>query len=96
MNDNRLELKYLINIFDTNKIIKALKSLPLNLKEKYTPRLVNNIYFDTQFNHSLDEHLNGLKNRYKIRIRWYGKFNDFLEPILEFKIKKISYLPKKK
>ena len=33
MNDKRVELKYLVNIFDTNKIIRNLKSLPLNLEK---------------------------------------------------------------
>ena len=96
MNDNRLELKYLINKFDSRKVINLLKSLPINIKEKYDSRQVNNIYFDTQNNHSLVEHLNGIKNRYKIRIRWYGKFYDFLNPILEFKIKKNKITCKKK
>ena len=96
MNDKRVELKYLVNIFDTNKIIRNLKSLPLNFKEKYKTRLVNNIYFDTQQNHSLQEHLNGIKNRYKIRIRWYGDFENFLKPVLEFKIKKNKITIKKK
>ena len=96
MNDKRVELKYLVNIFDTNKLIRNLKSLPLNFKEKYKTRLVNNIYFDTQQNHSLQEHLNGIKNRYKIRIRWYGDFENFLKPVLEFKIKKNKITIKKK
>ena len=96
MNDKRVELKYLVNIFDTNKIIRNLKSLPLNFREKYKTRLVNNIYFDTQQNHSLQEHLNGIKNRYKIRIRWYGDFENFLKPVLEFKIKKNKITIKKK
>ena len=69
MNDARLELKYLISLYETNKVLRILKTLPFRLKEKYQSRLVNNIYFDTYKNHSLMEHLNGIKNRYKIRIR---------------------------
>ena len=96
MNDNRLELKYLFDIHYTNKLIKILKTLPYDLKEKFKPRNVNNIYFDTQNNNCLKEHLDGIKNRYKIRIRWYGEFKNFLKPILEFKIKKNKTTVKKK
>ena len=88
MNDKRLELKYLFDIHLTNKLIKILKTLPYDLKEKFNSRNVNNIYFDTQNNDCLKEHLDGIKDRYKIRIRWYGEFERFFKPILEFKIKK--------
>ena len=96
MNDNRLEIKYLFNKCNKNKIIRILKSLPLNVKKKYETRQVNNIYFDTHNNHNLKEHLNGIKNRHKIRIRWYGEFYNFIEPVLEFKIKKNKIIYKKK
>ena len=96
MNDTRIELKYLISLHQTSKILKILKTIPFNLKEKYQPRSVNNIYFDTYNNHSTMEHLDGIKNRYKIRIRWYGDFDNFLKPILEFKIKKNKLTTKKK
>ncbi|WP_440931081.1 VTC domain-containing protein [Candidatus Pelagibacter sp.] len=96
MNDTRLELKYLISLHQTNKILKILNTLPFSLKEKYQPRLVNNIYFDTYKNHSLMEHLDGIKNRYKIRIRWYGDFFSFFNPTIEFKIKNNKLTTKKK
>ena len=96
MNDIRLELKYLISLHQTGKILKILKTLPFNLEEKYQSRLVNNIYFDTYNNHSLMEHLDGIKNRYKIRIRWYGNFLNFVKPILEFKVKYNKLTTKKK
>lgn len=96
MNDKRLELKYLFDIHYTNKLIKILKTLPYDLKEKFKSRNVNNIYFDTQNNDCLKEHLDGIKDRYKIRIRWYGEFKNFLKPILEFKIKKNKITIKKK
>lgn len=96
MNDTRLELKYLISLHQTNKVLRILKTLPFSLKEKYQPRLVNNIYFDTYKNHSLMEHLDGIKNRYKIRIRWYGDFLNFFNPTIEFKIKNNKLTTKKK
>ncbi len=39
----------------------------------YPPRQVNNIYFDTLNLDSLNDHLNGLNNRHKLRCRWYGE-----------------------
>ena len=38
----------------------------------YPPRQVNNIYFDTADCQSLNENLNGVGFRGKLRLRWYG------------------------
>ena len=95
MNDQRIETKFLFNKYDKEKLIKILKSLPLKIKKKYDSRQVNNIYLDSQRNNSLLDHLDGLEQRYKIRVRWYGKFEEFVEPKLEFKIK-FNLITKKK
>lgn len=87
MNNKRIETKFLFNKFDKRKFIKILKCLPLKIKKKYNSRQINNIYLDTQTNKCLSDHLDGLFKRYKLRVRWYGNFDDFLSPKLEFKIK---------
>ena len=87
MNNKRIETKFLFNRFDKERFIKILKSLPLKIKKKYNSRQINNIYLDTQTNNCLSNHLDGLFKRYKLRVRWYGNFEDFLSPKLEFKIK---------
>lgn len=96
MNDKRIETKFLINTFETEKYIKIIKSLPFRIKRKYETRQVNNLYLDTFRNQSLSNHLDGLNKRYKCRIRWYGNFEEFLNPKLEFKIKINQAITKKK
>lgn len=55
----------------------------------YSPRVVNNIYFDTPGLDCYFDNLFGNGQRWKCRIRWYGdRFGKIYSPILEFKIKK--------
>ena len=57
--------------------------------ETFSPRRVNNIYFDTPGMDCYFDNLFGVGNRWKVRIRWYGElFGDIKSPVLEFKIKK--------
>tara|TARA_B100001540_G_scaffold222786_1_gene197090 strand:- start:2970 stop:3638 length:669 start_codon:yes stop_codon:yes gene_type:complete len=95
MNDIRIETKFLINNSSRQRYIDIIKSLPFRIKKKYELRKINNIYLDTFNNHSLLNHLDGLNKRYKCRIRWYGNFENFSKPKLEFKIKKNQIITKK-
>lgn len=78
---------------------KALiQNLPLVLTETFTPRSVHSLYFDTEDFLCFQLHESGSRNRYKVRIRWYGDlFADILEAQLEIKIrnermvKKLTY-----
>ncbi len=57
--------------------------------EVFSPRKVNNIYFDTPGMDYYFDNLFGVGNRWKLRIRWYGELFGKIElPVLEFKIKK--------
>ena len=96
MNDNRIETKFLIYSWLEKKFIKIIKCLPFKIEEKYSPRQVNNIYLDTLKKDNLLDHLDGINKRYKCRVRWYGKFNSFYNPYLEFKIKHNKIIKKKK
>jgi SPX domain protein involved in polyphosphate accumulation len=56
--------------------------------EIYHQRYVNSLYFDTVSLASYYDNLSGVKDRMKIRIRWYGElFGKIAEPVLEFKAK---------
>ena len=56
--------------------------------EIYKERLVNNIYFDSIGLSNFHNNIDGLKDRIKVRIRWYGKLFGIVEkPTLEIKIK---------
>jgi SPX domain protein involved in polyphosphate accumulation len=57
-------------------------------REIFQPRCVNNIYFDSPTFRFYHENVEGVSNRKKARIRWYGDLNTRIEkPILEFKNK---------
>lgn len=57
--------------------------------EAYPQRYVNNIYLDTNNMSYYFDNVEGLSQRLKVRIRWYGNLFGYLKkPILELKIKK--------
>ncbi len=85
----RYERKFVI---DRNSFFKVKEDILLNkygFKEIYYKRQVNNIYFD-DFKLSLFNHnVNGINNRFKVRIRWYGiQLGEIKDAVLEIKIKR--------
>ncbi len=84
----RYERKYLTMEYSVGEVEQILKYNIGCFSEIYSPRTVNNIYFDTLDFHSYNENVTGDKERLKIRIRWYGSlFGEIKSPQLEFKIK---------
>ena len=83
----RKEIKYVINFEDYNKLYFWIKKNPKGFKKHFSPRTINNIYFDTKDFSLLNDNLAGIPNRYKIRLRWYGKNNYIETANLEIKIK---------
>ena len=55
--------------------------------QAYPPRRVNNIYFDTIDLDSLNDHISGISERRKLRLRWYGEAFVFQSALLEVKQK---------
>ena len=94
----RYERKFLLERASPKEAEQYLKVHPALFREIYQQRRVNNIYLDSyQFN-SFADNVNGINQRAKYRIRWYGEtFGAIKEPALEIKIKhnqhvgKISY-----
>ena len=93
MNENihyklRFERKWVFKNANYIDILnKAFKSNFL-FRFQYPKRFVNSLYFDDYNHTNIRENLNGISNRKKFRIRWYGK-NKFIlnNPKLEVKIK---------
>ena len=83
----RYERKFLLDKISINSLEDLNIYNSANLYEKYQERNVNSIYFDTN-NYSLAyENIEGVLNRLKIRIRYYGNSNNLNAPKLEIKSK---------
>lgn len=94
----RYERKFLVSGFDTRQLVTMIRLHPLVFSTAFPDRSVNNIYFDTEDFQYFRDNVEGVSNRKKIRIRWYGPLDGALiSPVLEYKIKrgpvgyKVSY-----
>ncbi len=61
---------------------------PAGFMVAYPPRQVNSLYLDTTHLRSLNDNLEGLSARRKLRLRWYGTGVEAIRPILELKEKR--------
>ncbi len=85
----RFERKYHITDLPTGEVEAWVRRNPLLFREPYPARTINNIYLDTPGRRSLFENYDGIADRVKARIRWYGPvFGEVKRPVLEFKIKR--------
>lgn len=85
----RYEIKYLRNAgLGTTTLLENLKRHPAVFTERYLPRRVNNIYFDSINFDAAEENVSGYANRRKVRARWYGNSFGTNTITLEFKNKK--------
>ena len=83
----RLEIKY---AFPFRMEPSARLQLLLNssgFRTSYSPRTVNNIYFDTIDQQAVRSNFAGIGDRAKVRLRWYGDTTIATDPVLEVKIK---------
>lgn len=85
----RFERKYYVPELPAAAIESLVRRNPALFRDAYPPRTINNIYLDTPNRRSLYENLDGLADRIKARIRWYGPMlGEVKRPVLEFKIKR--------
>ncbi len=89
LKSRRYERKYVMDEKYLNQLRHMLKLHPAFFRELYVDRQVNNIYYDTQMFQGYDENVQGVADRVKTRIRWYGNSKAHLAaPVLEYKIKR--------
>ncbi len=81
----RYERKYIVQKNQLSIFISDIYNN--NFIRLYDERRVNNVYFDSKNFNAVSDNLDGLSNREKIRIRWYGKTFDTSIKTLEIKIK---------
>ena len=86
-NKLRYERKFLLDNFTINNLGDLRNFLPINFNVHYQRRQINSIYFDTSNYRLFEESLNGMSNKIKIRIRYYGLLEKLMYPKLEIKKK---------
>jgi VTC domain len=85
----RYELKFIANGRGLSEVLAFVKRHPSAFHETYPTRVVNNIYLDSPGRGDYHDHISGVGNRSKTRIRWYGEPCGLIErPTLERKIKR--------
>lgn len=85
----RYERKFVAHEFSLAEVMVAVRRHPAVFREVYPPRYVNNIYLDSTGLRDYFDHVNGVANRVKTRIRWYGPLAGHVEkPTLERKLKR--------
>lgn len=82
----RYERKYKVNDINHYVLLQAIRLHPVGLKKIYPDRQINNIYFDTMNLQCYNDNVNGISERKKYRVRWYGEdVFDIKNPNLEIK-----------
>lgn len=85
----RYERKFLVQNRPHQVVEAVVRRHPAVFRKAYPDREVNNIYFDSADYQSLRDNIEGVTNRTKTRIRWYGDVRgSAVNPKLEFKIKR--------
>ena len=83
----RYERKFILDSYLINSI-EDLKNFSIgNIYEIYDSRTINSIYLDYDNLSFAKENINGISNRRKIRIRYYGCSKYLDSPRLEIKVK---------
>lgn len=85
----RFERKFTPADLDLETALARVRRHPALFREAYPARMINNLYFDSVDLRSYHEHVRGVGNRVKTRIRWYGPLRGaIVRPVLERKLKR--------
>jgi hypothetical protein len=84
----RYERKFLAEGLPLGEVQWWVKRNPALFFTEFPDRAVNNIYFDTPSLNHYFANMDGVRDRTKVRIRWYGPLLGWVDkPVLELKIK---------
>jgi len=85
----RYERKFVYSGLDAKHITHRIRLLPVMFIERYPARYVNSLYLDSLSLRSYHDNLDGVCDRLKTRIRWYGNLTgQHSDSFLELKVKK--------
>ena len=83
LNNYRFEKKFIIPERLTHSIEEVVKSNSALMRKIFIPRFINNIYFDNSRFQFFFENMDGVSERMKARIRWYGNLKGKIKkPVL--------------
>ncbi len=88
MNDDfRYEKKFILNNFNLSCFEELTHLIDHDISQIFSPRIINSLYFDTEDLKLAKQNIEGISNRYKIRLRYYGEIDELKDPTLEIKSK---------
>jgi hypothetical protein len=95
--EKRYERKYTTKVLSPSETELVIMLHPALFSEKFPPRFINNIYFDTPDFKDYQDSVQGVSDRRKIRIRWYGESKEHIEHAqLELKYKNGTLVSKER
>jgi len=83
----RYETKIVVKDASVSNLLNEIHLNPLMFRQLFVPRVVNNLYFDTLDLDFFHDHIYGYTKRVKVRLRWYGEFENINSAVLEIKKK---------
>lgn len=81
----RCEVKLVVAEADHARVMAQLRLLPAVLRPEHPARIVQCIWFDSHDGRALQDSLDGVSERQKLRFRWYGEDADVVHGQLEWK-----------
>ena len=89
MENLRIERKWVFRKIDHLLVLNSLLRSQFFFKYHYPSRRINSIYYDDINLSNITQNLDGISNRVKYRVRWYGSNSDNLKnPNFEIKRKR--------
>ena len=89
MKNGRIERKWVFRKVDHLLVLNSLLRSQFFFKYHYPSRRINSIYYDDINLSNITQNLDGISNRVKYRVRWYGSNSDNLKnPNFEIKRKR--------
>ena len=91
----RYERKWVFDSIDHNQLFILLNRSNFSFINQFSDRQVNSIYFDDENHTSIIQNIDGISEKKKYRLRWYGDFKIITNPTFEIKSKKGFEVSKK-